>query len=184
MECRLQSPPRSSHPIRKRFTSGSHSALTSVQGFFRSLFTAGFSESLPRLHTHQSGPDEIDLVFDDRNITRAGQFHSFDCRPIVLMPSLSIRVGAPHTFFYSLTLNRFAESVYPGCMAVDPYYISLLALYRAQRNLCPHPFTTASLGAKGQIINTQHLLGFSFHCWQLPRSYPFLRSQPKRFLVY
>jgi len=74
MECCLQSPPRRSYPIRKRFASGSHSALTSVQGFFRSLFTAGFSESLPRLHTHHSGPDQIDLVFDDRNITRAGQF--------------------------------------------------------------------------------------------------------------
>ncbi|KAF8641205.1 hypothetical protein AX17_000840 [Amanita inopinata Kibby_2008] len=48
-----------------------HRVVLIQSGFFRSLFTAGFSESVPRLHSHQLGPDPIDLVFDDRNITRA-----------------------------------------------------------------------------------------------------------------
>lgn len=42
------------------------------QGFFRSLFTAGFSESAKRHIDLRNGKDEISLVFDDHNITRAG----------------------------------------------------------------------------------------------------------------
>jgi len=41
----------------------------SAQGFFRSLFTSGFSESAVKLTT---GTDEINITFDDLNITRAG----------------------------------------------------------------------------------------------------------------
>ncbi|KAF9015404.1 hypothetical protein BDQ17DRAFT_1386144 [Cyathus striatus] len=40
-------------------------------GFFRSLFTAGFSESSNASPTR--APEEIHIRFDDRNITRAGQ---------------------------------------------------------------------------------------------------------------
>jgi hypothetical protein len=47
-----------------------------VQGFFRSLFTAGFAESSPRPTGHLRGTDEIDILFDDRNITRAGKRHN------------------------------------------------------------------------------------------------------------
>ena len=39
------------------------------QGFFSSLFTAGFIES-----SSSSGLQHVDIVFDDRNITRAGVF--------------------------------------------------------------------------------------------------------------
>lgn len=42
------------------------------QGYFKSLFTAGFAESSPRLNGHHRGPDELEIVLDDRNITRAG----------------------------------------------------------------------------------------------------------------
>ncbi|PFH54700.1 hypothetical protein AMATHDRAFT_185472 [Amanita thiersii Skay4041] len=48
-----------------------HRVVLIQSGFFRSLFTGGFSESAPRLHSHQYGADQIELVFDDRNITRA-----------------------------------------------------------------------------------------------------------------
>jgi hypothetical protein len=44
----------------------------SWQGFFRSLFTSGFVESTPKFGRRLLGPDEIVIVFDDRNITRAG----------------------------------------------------------------------------------------------------------------
>lgn len=43
------------------------------QGFFRSLFTSGFSESAPKAGHRYLGPDIIEVVFDDRNITRAGK---------------------------------------------------------------------------------------------------------------
>lgn len=49
------------------------SSQEALQGFFRSLFTAGFIESSPRLGV-QKGPDEIAIHFDDPNITRAGRF--------------------------------------------------------------------------------------------------------------
>lgn len=92
--CRLQPPPRCSHPIRKPsvLTSCPSRPSTPVQGFFRSLFTAGFSESLLNVHS----PDQIDLVFDDRNITRAGQSA---LQPLSLSCSLllSIRVCSSHS---------------------------------------------------------------------------------------
>lgn len=43
------------------------------QGFFRSLFTGGFSESAVKLINLRNGTDEINLIFDDLNITRPGQ---------------------------------------------------------------------------------------------------------------
>lgn len=42
-----------------------HRVVLIQSGFFNSLFTAGFAESSPR-------PEEIDIIFDDTNITRAG----------------------------------------------------------------------------------------------------------------
>jgi hypothetical protein len=58
----------------------------SLQGFFSSLFTSGFLESSPRLLSHLRGPEEVDVVFDDRNITRAGLFSHLPYHP-TLMPS-------------------------------------------------------------------------------------------------
>ena len=46
-------------------------AHTPLQGFFRSLFTAGFLES--KSSRSRNGPDEITVVFDDFNITRPGE---------------------------------------------------------------------------------------------------------------
>ncbi|KIK99945.1 hypothetical protein PAXRUDRAFT_822217 [Paxillus rubicundulus Ve08.2h10] len=47
-----------------------HRVVLIQSGFFSSLFTAGFLESLPKLSSHP-GPEQVDIVFDDRNITRA-----------------------------------------------------------------------------------------------------------------
>ncbi|KAG0699747.1 hypothetical protein DFH29DRAFT_935664 [Suillus ampliporus] len=48
-----------------------HRVVLIQSGFFSSLFTAGFLESSPKLRSHLRGPEEIDVIFDDRNITRA-----------------------------------------------------------------------------------------------------------------
>ncbi|KAI0735694.1 hypothetical protein C8Q76DRAFT_288408 [Earliella scabrosa] len=48
-----------------------HRVILIQAGFFQSLFTSGFSESKPHLSSHRAGPDYIDIVFDDPNITRA-----------------------------------------------------------------------------------------------------------------
>jgi hypothetical protein len=45
-----------------------HRIILIQAGFFNSLFTAGFAESSPQ-------PEEIDIIFDDPNITRAGMLH-------------------------------------------------------------------------------------------------------------
>ncbi|KAG6837212.1 hypothetical protein H0H93_013080 [Arthromyces matolae] len=47
-----------------------HRVVLIQSGFFRSLFTAGFAESSPRLGS-TSIPEEIVIYFDDPNITRA-----------------------------------------------------------------------------------------------------------------
>ncbi|KAJ7596804.1 hypothetical protein C8J56DRAFT_1011435 [Mycena floridula] len=49
-----------------------HRVVLIQSGFFRSLFTAGFSESSPRRQSNAI--DEIEVVFDDLNITRADPF--------------------------------------------------------------------------------------------------------------
>ena len=53
-----------------------------VQGFFQSLFTSGFSESTSKFSSHRIGPDYIDIVLDDPNITRAGESVKFIRRDI------------------------------------------------------------------------------------------------------
>ncbi|OCH92670.1 hypothetical protein OBBRIDRAFT_790967 [Obba rivulosa] len=47
-----------------------HRVVLIQAGFFQSLFTGGFSESKGKLVHCHSGPDVIDIVFDDPNITR------------------------------------------------------------------------------------------------------------------
>ncbi|KAG2345332.1 hypothetical protein BDR05DRAFT_998466 [Suillus weaverae] len=48
-----------------------HRVILIQSGFFSSLFTAGFLESSPNLRSHIQGHEEIDVIFDDHNITRA-----------------------------------------------------------------------------------------------------------------
>ncbi|THH20990.1 hypothetical protein EW146_g476 [Bondarzewia mesenterica] len=48
-----------------------HRVVLIQAGFFRSLFTGGFVESANKTNALQEHPDQIDVVFEDRNITRA-----------------------------------------------------------------------------------------------------------------
>ena len=64
----LQATQNRPHPIRTSIPLLSLSALANItQGFFSSLFTAGFLES-----SSSPGLQHVDIVFDDRNITRPG----------------------------------------------------------------------------------------------------------------
>ncbi|KAI0719102.1 hypothetical protein C8T65DRAFT_61104 [Cerioporus squamosus] len=55
-----------------------HRVILIQAGFFQSLFTSGFSESTSKFSSHRGGPDYIDIVLDDPNITRAGESISRD----------------------------------------------------------------------------------------------------------
>ncbi|KAJ3576287.1 hypothetical protein NP233_g527 [Leucocoprinus birnbaumii] len=48
-----------------------HRIILIQSGFFQSLFTSGFLESSPRGRSSKYGCDIVDIVFPDRNITRA-----------------------------------------------------------------------------------------------------------------
>ncbi|KAI9059595.1 hypothetical protein FKP32DRAFT_1614086 [Trametes sanguinea] len=50
-----------------------HRVILIQAGFFQSLFTSGFSESKGKHSGHRGDPEFIDIVFDDYNITRAGE---------------------------------------------------------------------------------------------------------------
>lgn len=67
LESPLQATQNRSHPSSPSLPISSLSALTFLQGFFSSLFTAGFLES-----SNSPGLQHVDIVFDDRNITRPG----------------------------------------------------------------------------------------------------------------
>ncbi|KAF8349856.1 hypothetical protein F5887DRAFT_942684 [Amanita rubescens] len=109
-----------------------HRVVLIQSGFFRSLFTAGFSESLPRLHTHHSssGPDQIDLVFDDCNITRAGQVcisRLYGGGPaLYIPPSLIPSTTQPlsSSFYDGFTWGKRPDNQHPA----SPWFLlSLLA---------------------------------------------------------
>lgn len=69
----IQTSQSSAHPVCEYFYSATVLLSAHIhQGFFNSLFTAGFLESSPNLSSSLSGTQDIDIVFDDRNITRAG----------------------------------------------------------------------------------------------------------------
>ncbi|KIP01237.1 hypothetical protein PHLGIDRAFT_113180 [Phlebiopsis gigantea 11061_1 CR5-6] len=48
-----------------------HRVVLIQAGFFQSLFTSGFAESKVKLTSHRLGPDVVDIVLEDPNITRA-----------------------------------------------------------------------------------------------------------------
>ncbi|KAH9850649.1 hypothetical protein C2E23DRAFT_734831 [Lenzites betulinus] len=50
-----------------------HRVILIQAGYFQSLFTSGFSESRAKHSSHRADPEYIDIVFDDLNITRAGE---------------------------------------------------------------------------------------------------------------
>lgn len=48
-----------------------HRVVLIQAGFFQSLFTSGFAESTVKFTSHRLGPDVVDIVLEDPNITRA-----------------------------------------------------------------------------------------------------------------
>ncbi|KAJ7275563.1 hypothetical protein B0H12DRAFT_1207985 [Mycena haematopus] len=79
-----------------------HRVILIQAGFFNSLFTAGFAE--------ESKPGEIDIVFDDTNITRAA-FELCISRlygggpPLHIFPSLTPSTSQPLTSAFPFTSN-------------------------------------------------------------------------------
>ncbi|KAG6902999.1 hypothetical protein C0995_008572 [Termitomyces sp. Mi166 len=106
------------------------SGLTLAQGFFRSLFTAGFAESTPRIGSG-AGPEEIVVHFDDPNITRAA-FEVCISRlygggPMLdIDPSLTPTFSQPLTpsFPYELPPHKVPSDHHP---ATPRFLLSLLA---------------------------------------------------------
>ncbi|KAM6498325.1 hypothetical protein JOM56_006273 [Amanita muscaria] len=108
-----------------------HRVVLIQSGFFRSLFTAGFSEATPRLHSHQFGAEEIEVIFDDHNITRAA-FEICIARlygggpqlyiPSSLMPSTTCPLSS--SFFEGLSWSDRPEAHHP---ASPRFLLSLLA---------------------------------------------------------
>ncbi|KAF7340126.1 BTB domain-containing protein [Mycena venus] len=78
-----------------------HRVVLIQSGFFNSLFTAGFAESSPK-------PEEIDIIFDDTNITRAA-FELCISRlygggpPLHIFPSLVPSTAQPLTSAFPFT---------------------------------------------------------------------------------
>ncbi|KAG2160162.1 uncharacterized protein EDB93DRAFT_1197093 [Suillus bovinus] len=83
-----------------------HRVILIQSGFFSSLFTSGFLESSPKLRSHLQGPEEINVTFDDRNITRAA-FEICIARlygggpPLYVPPSLVPTTSQPLTPSFS-----------------------------------------------------------------------------------
>ncbi|KAG6869050.1 hypothetical protein C0993_004723 [Termitomyces sp. T159_Od127] len=78
-----------------------HRVVLIQSGFFRSLFTAGFAESTPRIGSC-TGPEEIVIHFDDPNITRAA-FEVCISRLYGGGPTLDIDPSLTPTFAQPLT---------------------------------------------------------------------------------
>ncbi|KAG6852517.1 hypothetical protein C0991_011264 [Blastosporella zonata] len=105
-----------------------HRVVLIQSGFFRSLFTAGFAESNPRIGT---GPDEIVIYFDDPNITRAA-FEVCIARlygggpPLDIDPSLIPTLSQPLTpsFPHEPPLHKVPADHHP---ATPRFLLSLLA---------------------------------------------------------
>ncbi|KAF8665100.1 hypothetical protein AX16_000568 [Volvariella volvacea WC 439] len=108
-----------------------HRVVLIQSEFFRSLFTAGFAESSTRFSSHQHGPDEIDIIFDDHNITRAA-FEVCISRlygggpPLHVSPSIIPSPSQPLT--PSFPFPQELPSTPPGHHPATPrFLLSLLA---------------------------------------------------------
>ncbi|KAK0208039.1 hypothetical protein DFS33DRAFT_1253775 [Desarmillaria ectypa] len=113
-----------------------HRVILIQSGFFRSLFTAGFMEASPRLPNRYAVPDEIDVAFDDHNITRAGAKPMLDYRVCISRlygggPPLHVCPLLRPTLSHPLTPGFPYQSKYEtpsGHQAATPQFLlSLLA---------------------------------------------------------
>ncbi|KAK0245397.1 hypothetical protein EDD85DRAFT_964383 [Armillaria nabsnona] len=104
-----------------------HRVVLIQSGFFRSLFTAGFVEASPKRF---AVPDEIDIAFDDHNITRAA-FEVCISRLYGGGPPLHVCPSLRPTLSHPLTPGFPYQSKYEtpsGHQAATPQFLlSLLA---------------------------------------------------------
>ncbi|KAL0950479.1 hypothetical protein HGRIS_007291 [Hohenbuehelia grisea] len=107
-----------------------HRVVLIQSGFFRSLFTAGFAESSPR--RRDSHIEELNIGFDDHNITRAA-FEVCISRlygggpPLHLDPSLVPTVNEPLTPSFPVPSSN-TTSIPDGHQPASPcFLLSLLA---------------------------------------------------------
>ncbi|KAF5377221.1 hypothetical protein D9615_006395 [Tricholomella constricta] len=124
-----------------------HRVVLIQSGFFRSLFTAGFAESSPRLGS-SNGPDEIIVHFDDPNITRSA-FEVCISRlygggpPLDIVPSLIPSLSQPLTssFPYEPPPHKVPADHHP---ATPRFLLSLLAtaLYLSIPSLASQALTS------------------------------------------
>lgn len=84
MACCLSPSQSRLDPVGRHTTVSIAASIDLFQGFFRSLFTAGFVEASPK---HFAVPDEVDIAFDDHNITRAGAYNCIP--PFAALPDSS-----------------------------------------------------------------------------------------------
>ncbi|KAG6857655.1 hypothetical protein H0H87_010224 [Tephrocybe sp. NHM501043] len=101
-----------------------HRVVLIQSGFFRSLFTAGFAESTPRIGSG-TGLDEIVIRFDDPNITRAARLYGGG-PPLDIDPSLIPTLSKPLTpsFPHEPPLHKVPADHHP---ATPRFLLSLLA---------------------------------------------------------
>ncbi|KAJ6539673.1 hypothetical protein B0H19DRAFT_1222802 [Mycena capillaripes] len=116
-----------------------HRVILIQAGFFNSLFTAGFAESSPK-------PDEIDIIFDDTNITRAA-FELCISRlygggpPLHIFPTLVPSTSQPLTSAFPFTSVDLRPPTPSGHHPGTPrFLLSLLAtsVYLSIPSLAAH----------------------------------------------
>ncbi|KAJ6573974.1 hypothetical protein DFH09DRAFT_1151583 [Mycena vulgaris] len=120
-----------------------HRIILIQAGFFNSLFTAGFAESSPQ-------PEEIDIIFDDTNITRAA-FELCIARlygggpPLHIFPSLVPSNAQPLTSAFPFTSVDLHPPTPSGHHPGTPrFLLSLLAtsVYLSIPNLAAHALSS------------------------------------------
>ncbi|EIW86358.1 hypothetical protein CONPUDRAFT_133800 [Coniophora puteana RWD-64-598 SS2] len=132
-----------------------HRVVLIQSGFFSDLFTAGFAESTSRLNSHFAGPDRIDVLFDDHNITRTA-FEICIARlygggpSLYLPPSFIPTPSAPLTPAFSASPPADVDAP-PGHHPTSPrLLLSLLAtaLYLSIPSIASHALASiiASVG--------------------------------------
>ncbi|KAJ7456442.1 hypothetical protein FB451DRAFT_1353827 [Mycena latifolia] len=120
-----------------------HRIILIQAGFFNSLFTAGFAESSPQ-------PEEIDIIFDDTNITRAA-FELCIARlygggpPLHIFPSLVPSNAQPLTSAFPFTSVDLHPPTPSGHHPGTPrFLLSLLAtsVYLSIPSLAAHALSS------------------------------------------
>ncbi|KAJ7651959.1 hypothetical protein DFH06DRAFT_1331179 [Mycena polygramma] len=134
-----------------------HRVILIQAGFFNSLFTAGFAEFSPK-------PDEIDIIFDDANITRAA-FELCISRlygggpPLHIFPSLVPSTSQPLTSAFPFTSGELRSPTPPGQHPGTPrFLLSLLAtsVYLSIPSLAAHALASI-LSTMGPYTVMQYL---------------------------